>query len=126
MDVSKPPHDALGFLLPSRYCESDRVGEMAAEIVAGHAHGNAQVVAITDWVRSAICNTPLSRTYPVSAVDINQRGEGVCRDPAHIGIALCRSICLPARLVVGYLLGLDAYGHSCLVRSVYWGAAAHL
>jgi transglutaminase-like putative cysteine protease len=96
VDVSKLPHDTLSFLLPSRYCESDRFGEMATEIVAG-----------TDWVRSAICNKPLSSTYPVSAVEINQRGEGVCRDLAHIGIALCRGICIPARLVVGYLHGLE-------------------
>jgi len=106
VDVSKLPHDTLGFLLPSRYCESDRFGEMATEIVAGHPPGYAQVVAITDWIRSSICNTPLSSTYPVSAVEVNQRGEGVCRDLAHIGIALCRAICIPARMVVGYLLGL--------------------
>ena len=107
VEVSKLPHDTLGFLLPSRYCESDRFGEMATEIVAGREPGYAQVVAVTDWVRSTICNTPLSSTYPVSAVEINQRGEGVCRDLAHIGIALCRAICIPARLVVGYLLGLE-------------------
>jgi transglutaminase-like putative cysteine protease len=107
VDVSKLPHDTLGFLLPSRYCESDRFGEMATEIVAGHPPGYAQVVAITDWIRSSICNTPLSSTYPVSAVEVNQRGEGVCRDLAHIGIALCRAICIPARMVVGYLLGLE-------------------
>ena len=107
VDVSELPYDTLGFLLPSRYCESDRFGDMATEIVAGHALGYAQVVAITDWVRSAIRNTPLSSTYPVSAVEINQRREGVCRDLAHMGIALCRAICIPARLVVGYILDLQ-------------------
>lgn len=107
VDVSKLPNDTLSFLLPSRYCESDRFGRMATEIVAGEKPGYDQVIAITDWVRSAICNTPLSSTYPVSAVEINQRGEGVCRDLAHIAIALCRAICIPARLVVGYLHGLE-------------------
>ena len=107
VDVSTLPHDTLGFLLPSRYCESDRFGEMATEIVAGFDPGYAQVEAITDWVRNNIRNTPLSSTYPVSAIEINQRGEGVCRDLAHIAIALCRGICIPARLVVGYLLGLE-------------------
>ena len=88
VDVSELPHDTLGFLLPSRYCESNRFGKMATEIVAGQALGYAQVIAITDWVRSAIRNTPLSSTYPVSAVEINRRRVCVCRDLAHIGIAL--------------------------------------
>ncbi len=107
VDVSLLPHDTLSFLLPSRYCESDRFGIMATEITAGQAPGYAQVVAIVDWVRRNIVNTPLSSTYPVSAVEINQRGEGVCRDLAHIAIALCRAICIPARLVVGYVLDLE-------------------
>ena len=107
VDVSKLPHDTLCFLLPSRYCESDRFSEMATDITAGHAPGYAQVLAITDWVRGAICNTPLSSTYPVSASEVNLRGEGVCRDLAHIGIALCRAICIPARFVVGYILDLE-------------------
>ena len=105
--VSKLPDNALTFLLPSRYCESDRFGEMATEVVAGHEPGAQQVVAIVDWVNKNIKNTPLSSTYPVSAVEINQRGEGVCRDLAHISIAMCRAICIPARLVVGYLLDLE-------------------
>jgi transglutaminase-like putative cysteine protease len=107
VDVSALPDDTLSFLLPSRYCESDRFGDMATEITAGQSPGYAQVVAIVDWVRSAIGNTPLSSTYPVSAVEINLRGEGVCRDLAHIAIALCRAICIPARLVVGYVLDLE-------------------
>jgi transglutaminase-like putative cysteine protease len=49
----------------------------------------------------------LSSTYPVSATEVNQRGEGVCRDLAHMGIALCRALVIPARLVVGYLHELE-------------------
>lgn len=107
VDVAELPHDTLRFLLPSRYCESDRFGDLATEIVAGAAPGYEQVLAITDWVRNTVQNTPLSSTYPVSAVEINQRGEGVCRDLAHVCIALCRAICIPARLSVGYLLHLE-------------------
>ena len=104
--VAELPDDVLAFLLPSRYCESDRFGDMAFDIVANQALGYEQVVAITRWVHGAIRNTPLSSTYPVSAVEVNQRGEGVCRDLAHLSIALCRALCIPARMVVGYLLGL--------------------
>lgn len=107
VEVPNLPHDVLEYLLPSRYCESDRFSDMATEIVGESQSGYAQVAAITDWVRSNIRNTPGSSTYPVSAVEINNRGEGVCRDLAQIGIALCRAVCIPARLVVGYLHTLE-------------------
>ena len=103
VEVPDLPNDTLRYLLPSRYCESDRFGEMAANIVTHCVPGYDQVQTITDWVRGSIRNTPLSSTYPVSAVEVHQRGEGVCRDLAHICISLCRALCIPARLVVGYL-----------------------
>ena len=72
VEVPKLPHDVLEYLLPSRYCESDRFGDMAGEIVSDSQPGYVQVVAITDWVRNNIRNTPLSSTYPVSAVEVNE------------------------------------------------------
>lgn len=107
VEVPKLPHEVLGYLLPSRYCESDRFADMATEIVAESQPGYAQVTAITDWVHKTIRNVPGSSTYPVSAIEVNKRGEGVCRDLAHLSIALCRALCIPARLVVGYLHELD-------------------
>lgn len=107
IEVPALPEAVLQFLLPSRYCESDRFGTMAMEIVADSPMGYAQVQALTDWVRTNIRYAPLSSTYPVSAAEINERGEGVCRDLAHVGIALCRALCIPARLVVGYLHQLE-------------------
>ena len=101
------PHDVLVYLLPSRYCESDRFGNMAAEIVDGCQAGYAQVAAISDWVRSNVKNVAGSSTYPVSAIEVNERREGVCRDLAQISIALCRALCIPARLVVGYMHALE-------------------
>lgn len=107
VEVPDLPDETLGYLLPSRYCESDRFGDMALEIVAGRMPGYAQVAAIAEWVREHIRNTPGSSTYPVSAIEVNGRGEGVCRDLAHISIALCRALCIPARLVVGFLQDLE-------------------
>ncbi len=107
VEVPDLPYDALGFLLPSRYCESDRFGDMAAEIVLGCTPGYEQVIAINNWVHDAVQNIPLSSTYPVSAIEVNQRRVGVCRDLAHLAIALCRGICIPARMVVGYLEDLE-------------------
>ena len=112
VEVSELPADTLSFLLPSRYCESDRFGDMALEITAGCSPGYEQVAAINEWVTREIRNTPLSSTYPVSAAEVNERGEGVCRDLAHVGMALCRAICIPARFVVGYvpdLVPMDAH-----------------
>jgi transglutaminase-like putative cysteine protease len=106
-DVSNLPQDVYSYLLPSRYCESDRFGAMAQELVAGCQPGYAQVQAIVAWVQENIAYVPLSSTYPVSAVEVNARREGVCRDLAQVCIALCRAMCIPARLVVGYLHQLE-------------------
>ena len=107
VEVPSLPHSVLGYLLPSRFCESDRFSDMAAEIVADTQPGCGQVTAITNWVHESIRYVPGSSTYPISAVELHRRGEGVCRDLAQLAIALCRAVCIPARLVVGYLHELD-------------------
>lgn len=107
VDIVYLPDTVLSYLLPSRYCESDRFGQMATEIVGGQLLGYDQVKAIETWLRTTIRYIPGSSEIPVSAVEIHSRQWGVCRDLAHLGIALCRSISIPARLVVGYLYGLE-------------------
>ncbi|MFW1676727.1 transglutaminase-like domain-containing protein [Pontibacter sp. JAM-7] len=107
VEIQDLPDAVLGYLLPSRYCEAEQFGEMATEITAGYLPGYDQVAAIENWLRSAIRFEPGSSDVPVSAVEVNLRQYGVCRDLAHLGIALCRSLSIPARLVVGYLYGLQ-------------------
>ncbi len=107
VEIQNLPDTVLLYLLPSRYCESDRFGDLAREIVDGVQPGYDQVYRISDWIRSSIRYTPGSSVFPLSAVEVNVQGEGVCRDLAHLGIALCRSISIPARLVVGFLYGLE-------------------
>jgi len=107
IEISNLPDAVLTYLLPSRYCESDRFGQMAASITADRQPGYDQVAAIESWLRSAIRYQPGSSDTPVSAVEVNLRQSGVCRDLSHLGIALCRSLSIPARLVVGYLYGLE-------------------
>ena len=97
----------LPFLLPSRYCESDRFGDLAREITNNTQPGYDQVCKINEWVRDSIQYIPGSSDFPLSAVEIHLCGHGVCRDLAQVAIALCRSISIPARLVVGYLYGLQ-------------------
>lgn len=103
VDIQNLPEATLAFLLPSRYCESDRFGDLARGITADQSLGYDQAASICRWVQSNILYTPGSSSVPISAVEVNMRQEGVCRDLAHLGIALCRSISLPARFVAGYL-----------------------
>jgi len=107
VEVQNLPTETLGFLLPSRYCESDRLCELATEITAGYLPGYSQVAAIVNWIEDKVAYLPGSSNFPVTAVDTMNRGYGVCRDLAHLGIALCRSLCIPARMVVGYLHDLE-------------------
>jgi len=107
VEIQNLPDAVLSYLLPSRYCESDRFHQMAAEITAGQQLGYNQVAAIVTWLRNTIRFCPGSSDIPVSAAEVNSRQFGVCRDLAHLGIALCRSISIPARMVVGYLHALE-------------------
>lgn len=107
VEIQNLPNDVLGYLLPSRYCESECFHQMASEITYGCWAGYDQVAAIVDWLRENIHYRPGSSDTAVSAVIVNQNGYGVCRDLAHLGISLCRSLCIPARMVVGYLHKLD-------------------
>jgi len=107
VEIQNLPDTVLLYLLPSRYCESDRFGHLARELVEGVQFGYDQVHRISDWIRNSIRYTPGSSAFPLSAVETHLRGVGVCRDLAHLGIALCRSISIPARLVVGFLYGLQ-------------------
>jgi len=101
------PDAVLAFLLPSRYCESEQFPTMAGEIVAGVTPGYDQVSALCDWVRREVRFDPATVYGQMTATEVNLRREGVCRDLAHLGIALCRSLCIPARMVVGYLHELE-------------------
>jgi transglutaminase-like putative cysteine protease len=103
VEVQYLPDHIINYLLPSRYCESDRFNEMAQEITANQLPGYDQVNAIEKWLRENIHYTPGLSEYPISAIEVNQKKSGVCRDLAHVGIALCRSLSIPARMVVGYL-----------------------
>jgi transglutaminase-like putative cysteine protease len=80
---------------------------MATEITAGELWGYNQVVAIVKWMQNNISFEPTISDALVSAIEVNMRGYGVCRDFSHLGIALCRSLSIPARMVVGYLHNLE-------------------
>ncbi len=102
-EVQSLPDQVLSYLLPTRYCESDRLIDLAQNIVTGYSPGYPQVAAIVQWIQQNIRFNPDSLHYQLSAVEVCQQQEGVCRELSHLGIALCRALCIPARMVVGYL-----------------------
>jgi transglutaminase-like putative cysteine protease len=106
VEVQLLPDETLPFLLPSRFCESDRFTQMAASIVSGVAPGYDQCTAIVDYVRNTTRYAPGAGQDIVSACEVNQKPEAVCRDLTHLGIACCRALSIPARMVVGYLENL--------------------
>lgn len=107
VEIQNLPDTVLVYLLPSRYCESDCFGQMASSITADQQLGYDQVAAIEDWLRNNIRYEPGSSYVPESATEVYSRQWGVCRDLTHLGIALCRSLSIPARMVVGFLYGLE-------------------
>ncbi|MFT5527652.1 MAG: transglutaminase-like putative cysteine protease [Pirellulaceae bacterium] len=105
--VQDLPDTTLPFLLPSRYCESDRFTGVSASIVAGQAAGYDQCTAIVDYIRQTTQYSPGAGQEIISACEVNARSQAVCRDMAHLGIACCRALSIPARMVVGYLENLQ-------------------
>ena len=103
VNIQQLPDAVLAYLLPSRYCESDRFHDMASQITLGQRPGYNQVATLVNCVRERIRYLPGESQTLVSASEVNLREYGVCRDLSHLGIAMCRSLSIPARLVVGYL-----------------------
>lgn len=100
------PDNVLQFTLPSRYCEADLLGEKAREIIGSAASGYEQVENIRSWIHDHFEYAYGTTDSSTSARDVLISRRGVCRDYAHAGIALCRSLDIPARIVVGYLYDL--------------------
>ena len=101
------PAGVLAYLLPSRYCPSDRLGDRALEIVGTAAPGYDQVEAVRAWIHDEVTYEYGTSDASSDALTTLDRMEGVCRDFTHLGVALCRALSIPARMVVGYLHGLD-------------------
>ena len=101
------PGHVLPYLYPSRYCQSDRLLTFAGQHFGSLPLGYSRVQAICSWVSSHVRfqgNTSNSNT---SALDTLIDRVGVCRDFAHLMIALCRAVNLPARMASGMDYGAD-------------------
>ncbi len=101
------PLDILEYLYPSRYCQSDRLLRLAEAEFGALVPGYSRVTAICNWIYDRILYLPGSSDSGTSACDTVLERVGVCRDFAHLGIAYCRALNIPARFVSGYAYGLN-------------------
>ncbi|MEO7097715.1 MAG: transglutaminase family protein [Polyangiales bacterium] len=112
--VKKLDHALVPFLFPSRYCQSDMLGRFAYRNFGQIQNDYARVVAITDWIHDNVEYVLGSTNAQTSAYDTITQGAGVCRDFAHLGIALCRALNIPARYFTGYAYQLEPPDfHAC-------------
>ncbi len=103
LPVGQLPFEVLRYTLPSRYCDSDKLMNFAWNQFGQIPHGLLRVQAICDWVHNNIEYRFGSGRSDLSASEVIERRHGVCRDFAHVAIALCRTFNLPARYVTGHL-----------------------
>ena len=105
--VEDLPDDVLHYTLPSRYCQSDQLVNLASQITENAEPGYDQAEAIRSWIFENVRYEYGTSDASTSAVDTAKTRVGVCRDFTHLGISLCRALNIPARMVVGYLYQLD-------------------
>lgn len=101
--VESLPEETLVFLLPSRFCESDRLLELSWTLFGAATPGRGRVQAICDFVHDHICFGYEHASATQTACEAYEERLGVCRDYAHLAIAFCRALNIPARYCTGYL-----------------------
>ncbi|MDH7797752.1 MULTISPECIES: transglutaminase family protein [unclassified Beijerinckia] len=101
--VADLPSEVLVYLLGSRYCETDQLGETAWKLFGNGPTGLARVEAICAFVHDHIAFDYAFAQATRTALGAYNDRQGVCRDFAHLAITLCRSMNIPARYCTGYL-----------------------
>jgi transglutaminase-like putative cysteine protease len=101
--IEQLPEDALVFLLGSRYCETDALSDIAWSLFGNTPPGWARVQAICDYVKDRIAFDYMKANAQRTAWGANHERIGVCRDYAHLAVAFCRCMNIPARYCTGYL-----------------------
>jgi transglutaminase-like putative cysteine protease len=112
--VSQFDPSIMPYLYPSRYCQSDKLYRLAHNMFGNIVNPFTQVIALTDWIYRNVQYLSGSTNAQTSAFDTVTEQSGVCRDFAHLGIALCRALTIPARYFTGYAYQLKpADFHAC-------------
>lgn len=127
--IADLPSETLQFLTASRYCESDVMSQEASRLFGATAPGWARVQAICDHVHNHLTFGYGFGRVTKTAADAQREQTGVCRDFAHLAIAYCRAMNIPARYASGYLgdIGVpdDGAGDFCAWFEVYLGGRWH-
>ena len=101
--VQDLPPEVLQFLLPSRYCESDLLVDVAGQLFTNTPPAWQRVQAILDWVHNNVTFGYQFADNKKTAVGVYQERRGVCRDFTHLAITFLRAMNIPARYATGYL-----------------------
>lgn len=102
-EIHELPDETLTFLMPSRYCEVDRMVELAWQLFGALPKGFARVQAICDFVHGHLRFDYLQARKTRTAHEAYHERVGVCRDYTHLAVTLCRCLNIPARYCTGYL-----------------------
>jgi transglutaminase-like putative cysteine protease len=112
--VAKMDPAVMPYLYPSRYCQSDKLYRLANHLFGHIINPFEKVSALTDWIHQNVQYLSGTTNSQTSAYDTVTEQAGVCRDFAHLGIALCRALTIPARYFTGYAYQLKpADFHAC-------------
>jgi transglutaminase-like putative cysteine protease len=103
LEVQDLPPDVLRYLLASRYCEVDRLLDVAGTLFSSSRPGWPRVQAVCDWVQNNVEFGYHFASPTKTALDVYSDRKGVCRDFQHLAITLCRCLNIPARYATGYL-----------------------
>ena len=101
--VNELPHETLRYLLNSRYCEVDRLSNIAADLFGHLPQGWGRVQAVCEWVHAKVSFGYHHARSSKTALDVFTERCGVCRDFQHLAITFCRALNIPARYATGYL-----------------------
>jgi hypothetical protein len=105
--VQRLPPEVISYIYPSRYCQSDQFSQLANTEFGQMWQGYCRVQAIQDWVQKQVTYISNTSDSNTSAIETLHQRAGVCRDFAHLMIALCRALNIPARFVTGTDYGSD-------------------
>ena len=103
LPIDQLPDEVLQYLMPSRYCETDKLTDVAWSLFGNTPAGWARVQAIVDFVHNHVTFGYQHAHHMKSAHDVYEQRAGVCRDFAHLALTFCRCMNIPARYCTGYL-----------------------
>jgi len=101
--IDQLPDDVLLYLMASRYCETDKLTDLAWSLFGATTPGWARVAAICEYVHDRVTFGYAHAHHMKSALDVHEQRAGVCRDFAHLALTFCRCMGIPARYCTGYM-----------------------